>query len=860
MGFKQYGPGTSENPQSIVTGGQFSAEDKSFETIVIETAKPVIDWEINLQEEVSNDQGSRLQAQRLIPSCFIEVDFLETADIRGSYIGLPAVPPNSNIFQIKKANFTVNGWPLRFEYSGISTTGLNSITLPAPPVGAGVFRTDLVIIEVWRALITAAPSVVNKSPTSLILRLGNVKAPDAVNLIDDLIDPIYTLESSKRVQIQYRYRVISGIDVTAYPDGLDSPAVFANTVSDFSGPGADGTVTAFNYVKSSIDPGLWIAGSGTAITAAALGTVDGFMYAIPLCAVFRRNSTAFNRSTNLNGGGTFPGVSGRPDGLYSNQIILSDIKDLRKSVAWDLNEVLQKAFQQVLDNSLQTEHEIDAFGSGTSHFKLDSLGTSSHPGNPDGVRLNFSDRAITENIVCKTVIGGAPTLSITILLTALPIVQGPGIAVTNVAASAPVGTAFAGVLQIRSVTAVADVATAVTSVVISPGSITINFPVALINTDIYTQVQISYPLGSGLTQTPIEEYQFWSPDPTTAPWNTWVDPAFFTATSDAGRFSLDPTLWKLDFLHRELSVRYVSVNQIVTIPSNTATNVKIPERIKTTAPGVTVNDGINPIYTTTTITTNTSYTDVTLSIPVPIGTPITVTYKALRPLPPVGVAPWDSHQIFYKSRSVQSLDVPAGNVNLSLIPRVISNLLYTITSGSGSPDSSHPFISPGTQIPIGKLPSANFPEAELDTSSVILLPFFNIDSGMAQLPTLLPYAPNPDEVNLVSGALDVTVDADGRNFWPKVDPLFYAPSAFSYPYNFPQKHKVALPALMELKQDFASIGRKGTLVLVVFSGWFDISSTTPTENSIKFLSVPSDFCAAIYRVRGHMLNPRKNQS
>ena len=41
------------------------------------------------------------------------------------------------------------------------------------------------------------------------------------------------------------------------------------------------------------DTGLWVAGDGSSAAATALGTVDGFVYAVPVAFVFRRND-AYN--------------------------------------------------------------------------------------------------------------------------------------------------------------------------------------------------------------------------------------------------------------------------------------------------------------------------------------------------------------------------------------------------------------------------------------------------------------------------------------------------------------------------------------------------------------------------------------
>ena len=292
-GFKDLGPGVSQSPADTSTGGAFSGEEKAYETVVIQDDKPVIDWEMNLRSGIKSDHGLRLNNQRLSPSCFLDGDFLENPSVIGSFSMLTAVGGNENKFNLRAQNAIINGWSVRVEYSDITTVNLNEIDLGTPPATGS--RIDLVIVEVWRALLSAAPSVANKSGTGLILRHGNVKAPDGVNLTDDLIDPNFGAESSARVQIQYRIRVITGVDVLSYPDGLDDPAVFANTVSDFTGPGADGTVTALNYSPVSGDNGLWRAGTGDAAGVTALGTVDGYMYAVPLCAVHRRNSTAFKQ-------------------------------------------------------------------------------------------------------------------------------------------------------------------------------------------------------------------------------------------------------------------------------------------------------------------------------------------------------------------------------------------------------------------------------------------------------------------------------------------------------------------------------------------------------------------------------------
>ena len=83
--------------------------------------------------------------------------------------------------------------------------------------------------------------------------------------------------------------------------------------------------TLFPYTSQSAagDPGLWRAGDG--VPTNTLGTVDGYMYALPLMAVVRRNTAAFDRNSNHNGGVASPGPSDRPDGLFYDIVDARDI-------------------------------------------------------------------------------------------------------------------------------------------------------------------------------------------------------------------------------------------------------------------------------------------------------------------------------------------------------------------------------------------------------------------------------------------------------------------------------------------------------------------------------------------------------
>lgn len=895
MGFENLGPNVSQNPQKVqepANGtGQYTSQDHSWEQLVIQQDKPSADWEINLLQAILGPSGVRTLNQRILPSVWLNPGFLERSDVTASYVFLSPDTTNSttaNLFQLLASNVNVNGWLVRFDLSqdavlqaavalGLPqvTQGTNYVVMPSPPAGGQ--RTDLVILEVWRALVSPAPSMMNKSPAGQILRYGNAKCPDVnpdQNLNDDLIDPTYLQETSRRVQIQYRYRVIPSVDIISYPDGLDSLTVFANTIPIYpSPPGVDGSPTAYNYTKSVVDPGLWVAGSNDNSGSAALGTVDGLMYAIPICAIARRNSTAFDRSNNLNGAGLMgSGISGRPDGLYADQISVGDVQDLRKGFAYDFEEVLDKIFQQILDNTLSTEIEINqVYGvsntlAGTSFTFKDDIGTSSHIGNPDGVRIDFSDRSVTESIAATSGLIVGPTSTVTFNLNSVTPAY-TGAPSLDVSVLAPVGTNIVGIGSLRIITSSADIDLLnilsipyAQSIVLTASTVTVNLSAPTSNFTVIADLQIEYPSGSGAQRNVTQSVALWTPP--AASIAAWVDPTQLTATSDATRFALtDPgsptvntNLWWMDIGHREVSARLRTVSQgpNTYYTDSTGNYIWIPEKL--TGP-VTVTAPAQP--PTSNYTQNTTYTQVTLTVPLAPNTPVTVNYTAMRPIQPVSGPPDDSYQIWYTTQAIQSIPVPSGTQTLPLYTRAISQQLHVITNGSGSPDSGFPYAAPSAQIPATSLPpSPGLPESLLDTPNVVSIVGFGINSGYASLPVFIPYSPNPGQVQLYSVSPNPTIDGDGRNFWPRSDPgspPIYSPTVFSQNLSTAQLHKNAFPVLMELAEDFASIGRQGTIVLVVFGRW----GSFDTSNTIDLQPNQGDTAASVYRVRGNMLNPRR---
>ncbi len=286
----------------------------------------------------------------------------------------------------------------------------------------------------------------------------------------------------------------------------------------------------------------------------------------------------------------------------------------------------------------------------------------------------------------------------------------------------------------------------------------------------------------------------------------------------------------------------------------------IPERL--TGDPITITDGTNAPYSTTNYTLNTAYTVVQLNFPLTAATPVSVSYNAYRPAPVLSGG--NSYYSFYTSRFVQSLLPPSGTQTLRLVPKALGRAMSVIAVGPGSPHSSFPYSAPGDQVAVGSLPAASFPESLLDGPADVELQNFGVNTGFLQLVPFVPYSPSPGQVTLYRDGADVVTDAEGRNFWPKSDlgsPPVYSPastrpetwSVSSQQLAYGRRHKTAFPVLMELKDDVALIGQKGMLVLVVFSSW---SSYDPS-NTMALTPVVGSSAAAVYRVRGNALSPRR---
>jgi len=869
MTTKDFGAGVS---------GYLDPDGRNWETAVYQSSKPVLDKELNLAQDVSQYKDTRLR-RRAFPSGWLMSDPLSTSDMTAAVWTASTTADELEIPQDLYAY--VNGWLTRV--GSTNATSTNLLDLGAGPAGAGTKRTDIVILEVWRKLLSASPDVDGKSPAGRIWWFGNVKIDAAddvgLNFTDDILDGALGSESTKRVQIQYRLRVIQGINLATYPNGVDDPTILAHTVPA-SAAAPDGTVTVFNYASQSAagDPGLWRSGDGN--PANTLGTVDGYMYAIPLMAVFRRNTTAFARLDNHNGGVADPGPSDRPDGLFYDIVAEKDIADLRlvpSPEGWNYREVCEKNLQFLFDNKTQTEITRTLIGGGVDGSTIlwadeipgpmpgDGSVTGDTPGAQligtfDNVRRRFSDRVILETAVVRIDPGvvWADNTIVTIDPAAFRVWPWE---TQSLAAWAPTDISIVDVDRmfiqysgnaIREDVGPDHVVTGLGAV--PQGAITIDvgtLPAPVVGQAgyMYAFVTIAYPAGRGLTKTPTEDFgadSFSVNDPTQL---KAISPVYYDADEYTNIYHANR---EVEITYRTLSVLWIQSQGAIADQE-----VIMPERIAgASATGINlvqVNSG--PYGGAAPVVDGSGYV-VTLTGLNP-GDRVDINYDAVRPYFRTGNAggAYPQMTVFYDAKAPQTVqDLTLVN-DLTVIPRYIAPYVYVITAGSGAQQEAYPFPSQYVQTG-GVYPGSGGSfsgDHELDGSSKIYVSNFSADTGFIKLETKIPMVPAPEK--LVFNRVLGDVDAEGRTYYKAVPGGEYSPTAFAQPLSDPKKHKVIQPLLAELTADH-TFGRKGQLVLVLITRW----ATFDDENKVGFISTLADntTTASIFRVKGNLLGNRRS--
>lgn len=825
----------------------------------------------------------------------------------------------------------------------------------------------------------------NKPNNSTVYRHGNVLSPTSVGLPDDIQDPALLTESTQRIQIQYRIRVTGtdeAINFKTQPDGFSNPSVLAqgtqsSPVAMYSFVPADGVTSVGSSDAASypyVDSGLWVAGDGTATSAANLGTVDGFVYAIPLCFVFRRNNAVanggFNPRTNANGAaphnhagfvgnaliGPVPaGVSDRPDGLFSDGIVSGDVLDLRRHVQnVDAQAELRYQIQSLLDGSFYTwaidtadKQELGS-GSGTVGVRplvANEIGRASALGgnditsgdtqhgvtvrNFDHIARRFADWPVTERVMFALL----PTDDVLANPGLYNEQANPGstgwyegdrihIDISNLNASTladwsvpslgagasprtfmPPGTMITDVLRIHHddghyVTPVlqAGQAKLITGLGTDEVIVTLDSNPSIVNGGdpgnpdylmvdestslldngsprrIFVELEITYPIGSGTTDTPDEEIEG-----DTAVWP--VGPLLENDPTQRSPEMETPTPPRFREGFREIGVEQLSNNGTTGVPvgpvdfvSETPFFVTLDRRISglpAHIPGMVVTDGVTAAPRAVSLSTDFGSSSNLLALNQALSgagqTLCNVSYFAQDPIPNYGAA-GGGYQItvYYRSNAPQTAGSKEGNLDtlsgggplpseLTVQPIALGTEVTTILSGKGSPDLPFPYASPMDQIPVNDgdgyyAVGTPFPgDWYFASTATVAVQDFNAETGMLQLH---PMVPMDGSSTMQLGGVDgfPYTDVEFRALYDVANPSGYQPTVMTQPLAGAARHKVAYPVLARATED-SRLFRKGELLLVVFSRFGELD----TDNTVRFTSSDNRTAAAVYRTKNLLL-------
>lgn len=849
---KNYGPNLSRYLDPRETG---------FDTVVYQAGKPLLDSEFVLDQEIQNVERSALIRQTT-PSGWLTGDFGYDGNVDFDFRG-----EANTFYLVNKPVVNVNGWVIPLEYTGTNTPGENQIVLDPPPTSAsGAFFADFVCLEAWRVVLAPGPLDDHKPAADKIYRHGNILSPTTTWLDDDLLDGDIGVESTRRVQIQYRIRHHRIQEETTR--GASGAYADANTFAQ----GAATTLSTFKYQEVAGDAGLWRAGDGD--PANALDTVDGYAYSIPLAIVYRRNADGFDFRSNGNGSSLIAdGTTLHPDGIYADEIVFDDLLDLRNqasltgfegSTILDRNVSLLMG-QKLRSSSMHTQNPGWQVG-GASFIsnlvlKADDLIPSggdpyaSQPGfsgnligSVDGIRKTYTDKAHHELYVQTNSNGGAtwatPSVTLGLDLTDMDAV--------DITTEQPAGTAIVDVLSVKLDDVVGGVAPYELPILSVTGlgttAVVVEVDTSGISStrDIWIEYEIMYPAGSGLNAHVTEEtsaYSLTVHNP--SEYDTAIGDVFTNDTT--GRTAIRDYLFtSFQGANREATLTHTTKDPVtLELYSTDDTTIVLPESLYEDAGGTT-SGVVSVSVGATTYTVDAAATEdrtvVLQDVLASTSELVEVEYYPLRPLPAVNTAV----TIYYKTCALQAVPFDMLDTELEVQPLLVGSHMFVGTGSSGSPTVGFPHEAGLQQIPVHSGADFNG-EHELDDPGPISITGFNALTSSLKLTTLVPLAV-PDTFRF-EGSDQSSVEQEERmGHYTTVDLDGYKPTAMATPLSSAANHKCFLPMLVQVRDD-TEYARAGEILMVILSNYVRFNP----DNMVAFTEDDNTTCAAIYRLKGKPL-------
>lgn len=272
-----------------------SPMNRNFSMVAFQQAKPAMDSELNLSQQIQNKARADILRALLSPGLL-------------SLTTTTGVTDRRNALRISGAVANVNGWLVYLNGQNRSDA-MSDIVFPVAPNSGS--REDLAFLECWFEEV--APSGSPEDDDENVYRYGGIASGTLAN---DLLDSVAGAETTRRIQLRWNIRTVTDVNFTSYPKGVDN----GDRVKARAGAQSD-----TNYTFGSVGSGLYRAGDGSEAACSTLKCVDGYVYALPLFRVHRRNQTAYNKTDNPYGAPAYGSGVTIATGLYHDVISASDI-------------------------------------------------------------------------------------------------------------------------------------------------------------------------------------------------------------------------------------------------------------------------------------------------------------------------------------------------------------------------------------------------------------------------------------------------------------------------------------------------------------------------------------------------------
>lgn len=270
-------------------------ENRNFSMVAFQQAKPILDSEMNLTQLIQNKARADLIRAILEPGI---ISIKITTD----------VTDKKNTLRISEAVANMNGWLLYLYGANRTDASSDIVFTPAPYNGT---REDLAYLEAWFEEV--APTGSPEDDDESVYKYGGLASGTVAN---DILDPTAEDETSRRIQLRWNIRTAADVNFTNYPAGI-------NNTDRVKARGGNNSDTDYGY--ASLGNGLYRAGDGSSAACTALKCVDGYVYAIPLYHVHRRNQTAYDAVNNPTGAPAYGSGVTIATGLYHDVIAASDV-------------------------------------------------------------------------------------------------------------------------------------------------------------------------------------------------------------------------------------------------------------------------------------------------------------------------------------------------------------------------------------------------------------------------------------------------------------------------------------------------------------------------------------------------------